>query len=249
VIHTVGPVWRGGNHGESDLLASCYRKSLELATKHRLAMIAFPGISTGVYGYPVGAAARIAVDVVRDYLQKNDLPEKVVFCTFNAAATTAVESALDHGVAMKEGFMSANEAAEVRQKNDLARHHINSDAFAADRVSRLSRTPFGIELATAVAEKLHDGHRLAYRHRDYCGHGLAYRDSEFIVATVMDGDFDVTLMAWDSESAFIEFLAAQSDYSMSGAKDSVAFLYAVETFLHANQTITAARLLNFVGVK
>lgn len=64
VIHTVGPVWRGGNQGEPELLAACYRNSLALAERHDLARIAFPGISTGVYGYPVESAARIAVETV-----------------------------------------------------------------------------------------------------------------------------------------------------------------------------------------
>lgn len=66
VIHTVGPIWRGGEHGEDGILASCYRNSLALAGKHNLRSIAFPSISTGAYGFPVGRAARIAVGVLRD---------------------------------------------------------------------------------------------------------------------------------------------------------------------------------------
>ena len=67
VIHTVGPVWRGGAHGEPGLLAACYRNSLELARKHGVRTIAFPSISTGVYGYPKDQAARIAVATLREY--------------------------------------------------------------------------------------------------------------------------------------------------------------------------------------
>ncbi len=66
VIHTVGPVWHGGTHGEAELLARCYRRSFELAREHVLRRIAFPSISTGAYGYPKDAAARIAVDAMRE---------------------------------------------------------------------------------------------------------------------------------------------------------------------------------------
>jgi O-acetyl-ADP-ribose deacetylase (regulator of RNase III) len=97
VIHTVGPVWAGGGAGEPGLLASCYRRSLEVARDHGLASVAFPGISTGVYGYPVAAAAEIAVREVRAFLEAHDLPERVVLCTFGDAATTAVRDALAAG--------------------------------------------------------------------------------------------------------------------------------------------------------
>ncbi|MFO0994101.1 MAG: O-acetyl-ADP-ribose deacetylase [Hyphomicrobiales bacterium] len=83
VIHTVGPVWQGGVAGEAALLAACYRRSLELAQGHALASIAFPAISTGVYGYPRDAAARIAVDTVSDTLTQTSSIERVLFCCFD----------------------------------------------------------------------------------------------------------------------------------------------------------------------
>ena len=83
VIHTVGPVWQGGAAGEAGLLASCYRRSLALAADHALASIAFPAISTGVYGYPRDAAARIAIDTVSETLTQSSSIERVIFCCFD----------------------------------------------------------------------------------------------------------------------------------------------------------------------
>ena len=92
VIHTVGPVWRGGDHDEPQTLASCYRRSLEEAQRVGARTVAFPGISTGVYGYPIAAAADIAVATVREWLDAHDLPEQVVFCTFGPDATDALRA-------------------------------------------------------------------------------------------------------------------------------------------------------------
>ena len=85
VIHTVGPVWRGGHHGEAALLASCYQQSLELAAQYGLATIAFPAISCGVYGYPIREAATIAVREVRNFLGDSETVRKVYFVCFGAA--------------------------------------------------------------------------------------------------------------------------------------------------------------------
>lgn len=84
VIHTVGPVWRGGDHDEAALLASCYRRSLQLTRAHRLRSIAFPCISTGIFGFPAEPAARIAVDTVRVELAGEEMPDLVLFCCFSA---------------------------------------------------------------------------------------------------------------------------------------------------------------------
>lgn len=84
VIHTVGPVWRGGTMGEAELLASCYRRSIELAAANDIVTLAFPSISTGVYGYPVGPAAKIAVTTVQAAVQAFASIEEVVFCCFSS---------------------------------------------------------------------------------------------------------------------------------------------------------------------
>jgi O-acetyl-ADP-ribose deacetylase (regulator of RNase III) len=84
VIHTVGPIWDGGACGEAKLLASCYRRSLELAVEHGLATVAFPGISTGIYGYPVELAAPLAVRTVREFTHAAGIIEAVTFCCFSA---------------------------------------------------------------------------------------------------------------------------------------------------------------------
>ena len=94
VIHTVGPVWHGGGHGEPALLASCYRKSLELAAANGIATIAFPGISTGVYGYPIDLAAKLAVATVRDCVQSLPAIREVDFCCFSASDLAVYERLL-----------------------------------------------------------------------------------------------------------------------------------------------------------
>lgn len=95
VIHTVGPVWRGGASGEEALLASCYRRSLELAAGAGLRSVAFPSISTGVYGYPVERAAPVALAAVRDFVQQHALPERVVMVCFGAADVAAYRAAAE----------------------------------------------------------------------------------------------------------------------------------------------------------
>ena len=83
VIHTVGPVWRGGRSGEPELLADAYRNSLKLAVSKGLKTIAFPSISTGAYGYPIEKASQVAVSTVKDFLEKEDALDMVVFVLFS----------------------------------------------------------------------------------------------------------------------------------------------------------------------
>ena len=83
VIHTVGPVWNNGKKNEASLLAACYQNSLNLAIKHNLSSIAFPNISTGIYGYPKEEAARIATTTVTEFLDQNELITKVYFVCFD----------------------------------------------------------------------------------------------------------------------------------------------------------------------
>jgi O-acetyl-ADP-ribose deacetylase (regulator of RNase III) len=94
VIHTVGPVWRGGREGEPERLASCYRESLTLASRHAIRSIAFPAISTGVYGYPADLAARVAVASVRKALESRDGLDEVIFCCFSKSDHDVYEALL-----------------------------------------------------------------------------------------------------------------------------------------------------------
>lgn len=94
VIHTVGPVWRGGGAGEDDALASAYRSSLALAEAHDLESVAFPAISTGVYGFPADRAARIAVETVRQWQAGHERPGCVVLVAFDGGAAVTLRAAL-----------------------------------------------------------------------------------------------------------------------------------------------------------
>jgi O-acetyl-ADP-ribose deacetylase len=94
VIHTVGPVWSGGKRGEPELLASCYRESLKLASARALKSIAFPAISCGAYGYPLADAVRIAVRECAAFASGHSLPAKIIFACFDAATLAAYEAEL-----------------------------------------------------------------------------------------------------------------------------------------------------------
>ncbi len=94
VIHAVGPRWRGGTAGEPELLASAYRNALRAAQELGARSIAFPAINTGIYGYPLAEATAIAVDVAREHLAANEIPETVIFCCFDAATEAVYREAL-----------------------------------------------------------------------------------------------------------------------------------------------------------
>lgn len=98
VIHTVGPVWQDGRQREATLLASCYRRSLEIARERRLATVAFPSISTGIYGFPIALAAPIAIRTVREFTQAQSVIETVTFCCFSAADLAGYEGNLSGGI-------------------------------------------------------------------------------------------------------------------------------------------------------
>jgi len=95
VIHTVGPIWYGGNKGEEELLKGCYRHSLEIAMKHGIRSVAFPSISTGVYSYPVDKAAKVAVKAVKNVIKENpDAFDDIVWVLFDERTKRAYERAL-----------------------------------------------------------------------------------------------------------------------------------------------------------
>ena len=97
VIHTVGPIWRGGNADEPDLLASCYQESLSLALQHRIKTIAFPAISAGIYGYPTDKASVVALNAVKEFVEAHERIEEVRFVLFDDVTYRCFEDALSKG--------------------------------------------------------------------------------------------------------------------------------------------------------
>jgi len=127
--------------------------------------------------------------------------------------------------------------------NEKARKHLESAEFAAEKVAAMSKEPFGQELAMKVAARLRKGPILRV-HRDYCGHGLSYdaETGEFLLSSVIDGHLFSTLLSWPNELDFINFLAAQSDYSLCGADPALPQIYSDQHFFHCNQTLTRSFL-------
>lgn len=99
VIHTVGPVWRGGDHGEDELLARCYRSCFALVEQHNIRTFAFPSISTGIYGFPVDRAARIAVHEINSFLVRNTAVERVIVVCFDARTYAVYLRTVEEGTA------------------------------------------------------------------------------------------------------------------------------------------------------
>ena len=95
IVHTVGPLWRGGASGEPELLASCYRRALEIVAKEKWRTVAFPSISTGIYGYPIKLAAALAVATVKDFLTESSSIQSITFCCFSQQDLEDYESLLD----------------------------------------------------------------------------------------------------------------------------------------------------------
>ncbi len=104
IIHTVGPVWHGGASAEDELLASCYRNSLELAKAHGLNSIAFPAISTGIYGFPLDRAAAIGVQTVDEFAAANAQPETIIFCCYSPASAELHRAELERAGLLVERF-------------------------------------------------------------------------------------------------------------------------------------------------
>lgn len=94
IIHTVGPVWRGGDQGEPELLAACYRRSMALAGASGAASLAFPSISTGIYGYPIALAASVAIQTVQESMGEHPSLTDILFCCFSAADLAIYDAAL-----------------------------------------------------------------------------------------------------------------------------------------------------------
>lgn len=144
-------------------------------------------------------------------------------------------------------FLSAEESEKISKQNEETRKYHESYQHHADLAAQSSTESFGVDLAKEVAQKLVSGQSMNYVHRDYCGHGLSYNGSRFILATYLDGIFHEEILSWSDLDQFVAFLQQQSDFSMSGASPLIKELAATQNFYLANQTITKNRLQEFVS--
>ena len=123
VIHTVGPVWQDGKHGEKELLSSCYQQSLKLAIENNITTIAFPNISTGVYGFPKNEAAIIALETVQQFLRKNPVMERVVFCCFDKENFTIYNKLLKSNIMIEKVISKKDIQIVARLAGEIWNEH------------------------------------------------------------------------------------------------------------------------------
>jgi len=123
VIHTVGPVWQDGKHGEKELLSSCYQQSLKLAIENNITTIAFPNISTGVYGFPKNEAAIIALETVQQFLRKNPEMERVVFCCFDKENFTIYNKLLKSNIMIEKVISKKDIQIVARLAGEIWNEH------------------------------------------------------------------------------------------------------------------------------
>lgn len=111
VVHTVGPVWEGGGYGEAEVLASCYRSSLQLAADHGAETVAFPCIATGAYGYPSAEACRVAVSTALEWVRKHERPRQILFCCLEEEDAEAYRAQLQEAREVAEPDVAADREA------------------------------------------------------------------------------------------------------------------------------------------
>ena len=139
VIHTVGPIWRGGNHKEPELLANCYKNSLKVAKEHGIRSVAFPSISTGVYSYPLEQAAVVAVRAVSEFISANpDAVDEIVWVLFDAKTKAAYDKALK---ALEGELAAKSEAKQVKAAPKAAKSDPKADAGKANTTKPSKATP------------------------------------------------------------------------------------------------------------
>ena len=163
VIHTVGPVWHGGGHGEADMLASCYRNSLELAIEHGIRSVAFPSISTGVYSYPLKEASEAAVLTVRDFVREHpDAFDEILWVLFDKKTKSVYDEALKICKNMKLSIIFAEKPERWGLRGDpyfweyLKKHAENMDIISPDELERWIKEEYFTLSGKALTDKYMD---------------------------------------------------------------------------------------------